>query len=46
MQADPLQINKGYPRDGRFLLKRLRVIRVPFHVDTPSQKMPFKDFTP
>jgi hypothetical protein len=36
----------GYPRDRRFHLKRLRVIRFPFHGDGSLQKMPPEDFTP
>jgi hypothetical protein len=32
-QTAPPRINRGYPRDRRFLLKRLRVISFPFNVD-------------
>jgi hypothetical protein len=45
-QADPLRINRGYPKERRFLLKRLRVISFSFYVDAPLQKRPSEDFTP
>jgi hypothetical protein len=41
-QGDPPRISRGYPRDRRFLLKRLRVISFSFYVDAPLQKMPLK----
>jgi len=46
MQAYPPWNSRGYPRDRRFLLKRLRVIRFPFHVDASLQEMPSEDFPP
>jgi hypothetical protein len=44
-QTDPLQINKGYPRDRRFLLKRLRGISLSFYVGASLQKIPLENFT-
>jgi len=32
-QKDSPQISRGYPKDKRFLLKRLKIIRLPFHVE-------------
>jgi hypothetical protein len=46
MQTYPLWNSRGYPRDRRFLLKRLRVISFSFYVDAPFQKMSIEDFIP
>jgi hypothetical protein len=41
-QVDPPQINRGYPKDCRFLFKRYRVISFSFNVDALFIRFPLK----
>jgi len=43
---DPPWIGRRYPKECRFLLKRVRGISLFLYVDAPLQKKTSEDFTP